>query len=546
MSQSFAAWAPLLPVAMIGTDRQATPLPGWPGEVGATLAALADARRPANASPDVDQAAADVLRAAGILTVCGLAGARPLARPASAREGARVDARPVADEPAMSRWFLWALREGPDRLQQMFFQRFAHAGLRLPHALLPTALELARVSLASRALIQPILGERGVWLARQRDEWQFAAGVVALDDHDPRQWLEGTLEQRKAFLAAERRRDPAAARARLGQALPELPAKERAELAHGLEVGLGPDDEPLLDQLRCDRGQDVRAVALGLLLRLADAAHPRRAAERIAALMSRGSLLTGRRWVIEPPAAAGADWGADQVDAAVGIANMGERAWWLYQLVRQVPLAWWPAHTGLGIKQLAAWADASEWGEALWMGWRDVLHRAPDIAWAEALLDEWPAAVGPRAVKDKPPRSVLGDRERVLWIVSPEVRERHFEAQLKSADAPLANNIVAIVSGCKVDEQIPARLSALIVQRVKEVLGFDASTGPASACNPTLALQGAIGQTLPALCCVLPLSSLAGFDDWPASPTEHPGIARHRHQGRQIIQARRALDAYLP
>ena len=546
MSPSFAAWAPLLPVAMVGTDRQATPLLAWPGEIGATLAALADAQRPPNVSPDIDQTAADVLRAAGILTVCGLAGARPLAHHAGEREAAGVDALPVADDPAISHWLLWALREGPDRLQQMFFQRFANAGLRLPHALLPTALELARASLATRGLIQPLLGERGVWLARQRKEWQFAAGVVAVDDHDPRQWTDGTLEQRKAFLAAERRRDPHAARARLVAALPELPAKERAELARGLEVGLGPDDEPLLEQLRCDRSQDVRAVALQLIVRLPDAAHPRRAAERIAALMSRGSLLAGRRWVIEPPTAAGADWKADQVDAAVGIANMGERAWWLYQLVRQVPLARWPAHTGLGIKQLAAWADASEWGEALWMGWRDVLRHAPDIAWAEALLDEWPAVGGPRAVKDVPPRSVLGDRDLVLWIVSPEARERYFEAQLKSAEAPLANNIFAIASGCKVGEQVSARLSTPIVQRIKQVLALDSSAHPATAYNPTLALQCAIGKYLPQLCCVLPLSSLADFNEWPVSPTEPANVGRYRHEGRQIIQARRALDAYLP
>ncbi len=546
MSQALSAWAPLLPVAMIGTDRQATPLPAWPGQIGATLAALAGAQRPAGVSPDVDQAAADVLRAAGVLTVCGLAGARPQVRPASGRAAAAVDALPVADDPAIAHWFLWALNEGPDRLKQMFFQRFAHAGLRLPHALLPTALELACASLASRALIQPLLGERGVWLARQRDEWQFAAGVIAVDDRDPRQWTHGTQVQRKAFLAAERARDPRAARERFIAALPELPAKERAELARGLAVGLGPDDEPLLDQLRVDRGQDVRAVALQLLLRMPDAAHPQRAAERIAALVSRGSLLGGRRWVIEPPAAVGADWKADQVDATVGIANMGERAWWLYQLVRQVPLAWWPTHTGLGIKQLAAWADASEWGEAVWMGWRDVLLHAPDVAWAEALLDEWPAVVGPRAAKDAPPRSVLGDRELVLWVVSSEVRERYFEAQLKSTEAPLAHNIFAIFTGCKVGELVSLRLSALIVRRVKQVLALNTSADNPMAYNPTLALQGAIGQYLPPLCCVLPLSFLADFDDWPVSPTEPAHVGRGRHEARQIIQARRALDAYLP
>lgn len=546
MSASLAALAPLLPVAMIGTDRQTGSLPAWPGEVGATLAALAGAQRPANASPDINQTAADVLRAAGVLTVCGLAGARPASRTARPQVAAGVDALPAVDDPALSRWLLWALREGPVRLQQMFFLRLAQAGLRLPPALLPTALELARTSLASRALIQPLLGERGVWLARQREAWQFAAGVVAHDALDPRLWAEGTLEQRKRFLADERRRDPQAARARLMAALPELPAKERAELAQGLEVGLGPDDEALLDQLRCDRGQDVRAVALQLILRLPDAAHPRRAAARVAALMSRGSLLTGRRWEIEPPAAPGADWQADQVEATVGMANMGERAWWLYQLVRQVPLGWWPRHTGLSISQLAAWADASEWGEALWMGWRDVLRQAPDITWAEALLAEWPASGGPRAVKGSPPRSVLGDRDRVLWLVSPQVRERYFEAQLRSAEGPLASTLHAIVEGCGLGELVSAGLSALIVQRVKQVLAMSPGTDATASFNPTLALQSAIGQTLPQLCCVLPLAALDDFPDWPASPTEPAALGRGRQEGHQILQARRALDAHLP
>ena len=546
MTGRLAAWAPLLPVAMIGTDRQPGPLPDWPGELGATLAALADAPRPADTPPDIDQAAADVLRAAGVLTVCGLAGARPLARAASTRPPAGDDVLPLANDAAVDHWLLWTVAEGPDRLKQLYFQRFAQAGLRLRHGLLPIALELARGSIALRALIQPLLGERGLWLARQRSEWQFAAGVITVDEHDPRQWTDGTLEQRKAFLAAERARDPRAARERFAAALPELPAKERAELARGLAVGLGPDDQPLLDQLRNDRGQDVRALALELLLRLPDAAHPKRAAERVAALMSRGSLLTGRRWVIEPPAEAGADWKADQVDPVVGIANMGQRAWWLYQLVRQVPLAWWPAHTGLGVKQLAAWADASEWGEPLWMGWRDVLRRAPDLAWADALLDEWPTVVGHRAPKDAPPRTVLGDRGLVLAIVSPAVRERYFEAQLKSADAPLADNLFALFTGCKPGELLSAPLSALVVQRVRQVLALDTSADNPTAYNATLHLQGAVGQYLPHLCCVLPLASLADFNDWPSSPTEPALVGRGRHEGRQIIQARRALDAYLP
>jgi len=537
MMRDAAAWSALLPVAMVGTDRQSGPLPRWPGEIGAAIAALAQVERP-DAGAGVDQAAADVLRAAGILAVCALAGARPQASLREAPEPAAPDTRPVADDPAVAQWFAWALRDGPDRLRQDFFLRFGRAGLRLPHALLPVALELARQSVALRPTIQPLLGERGVWLARQREDWAFAAGVVAADDHDPRHWDEGTLEQRKAFLAGERARDPAAARDRFVAALPELPAKERAELARGLSVGLGMADEPLLDQLRADRAQDVRAVALELLLRLPDAAHPRRAGERIAALMSRGTLLTGRRWVIEPPAAAADDWKADQIEPTTGIANMGQRAWWLYQLARQVPLAWWTAHTGLAPKQLAAWADGSEWAEPLWMAWRDVLRRAPDRAWAEALLDDWAGNTGPRAV--------LGDRELVLWVVSPEVRERYFEAQLKSADAPLVTNVFSIVTSCRPGETVSPRLSALVIQRVKQVLALDTTAGNPAAHHPTLHAQDAVARTLPHLCCVLPLALLADFNDWPAPPAESAAVGRARHEGRQIIQARRALDSHLP
>lgn len=540
MTSIWPAWSPLLPVAMIGTDRHAAPLPTWPGEIGVAIAALADARRPDGVSPDIDQAAADVLRTAGILTVCGLAGSRPLARESGAGAPAGADAQPVADDPAIATAFAWVLRDGPERLRQAFFLRFAQAGLRLPHAALPAALELARQSLALRATIQPLLGERGVWLARQRDDWQFGAGVVAADELDARQWSEGTLEQRKAFFARERATDPGAARDRLLAVLPELPAKERAELARGLAVSLGPADEALVDKLRADRSQDVRDVALALILRLPDAAHPRRAIERVAALMARGTLLTGRRWTITAPAEAASDWKADQVDPDVANGIMGQRAWWLYQLVRQVPLGWWTTQTGLDIKPLMAWADASEWAVAIWRGWRDVLRRAPDRAWAEALLENARGAENHRGAGALP-----GDRDLFLGMTSPEARERILQRELEAPDVLLATQIRAIVGACAPGEAISPRLSALLVARVRNALAKDTAADPGLH-NANVHAQDGVGRCLPDLCCTLPLSFLADFNDWPASTVESAAVGRARHEGRQIIQARRALDAHLP
>lgn len=528
------AWSPLLPVAMVGTDRNPAPLPAWPGPVGAAIAALAGAER-----SDGDRAASDALRAAGILAVCGLAGARPLARATGHVHAAEPDTLPAPDDPALLQSLAWTLREGPDRLRQAFFRRFAQAGLRLPHAALPQALELARSSPALRPLIQPLLGERGVWLARQRENWQFAAGVAVVDETDPRQWDEGTLEQRKAFLAAERVRDARAARERLAAALPELPARERAELARGLSAGLSIDDEPLLEQLRNDRGQDVRAVALELLLRLPDAAHPRRAMERVAAVLSRGGLLAGRRWMIEPPAQAAADWKADQIDPDVPKGAMGQRAWWLYQLVRQVPLAWWTQHTGMDARALSDWARSTEWSDALWRGWRDVLRRAPDIAWAELLLDDAQAAAGHGG------GSVHGDREMALELVSTAVRERWVMRQLASSQAALSSTLWTVASRCGAGETISANLAAPIVERVRRQLALNTESVPGTH-NVNLAEQESVGRMLPELCVALPLSFLADYDDWAASPNESPAIGRGRHAGRQIIQARHVLASCLP
>jgi len=534
MMRDTAAWAALLPVAMVGTERHAAPLPRWPGAIGAAIAALADVDRSGDGG--IDRTAADVLRAAGILAVCGLAGARPLARAERAHEAAAHDVQPLVDDPALVSAFSWAMRSGPERLKHEFLLRFAQAGVRLPHAVLPLALEQARQSSSLRALLQPVLGERGVWLARQREDWHFAAGIVTENDHDPRQWSEGTLEQRKAFLASERARDAGAARERLAAALPELAARERAELARALAVGLTLADEPLLDQLRTDRAQDVRAVALELLLRLPEAAHPRRAGERLAALLSRGPLLTGRRWSIEPPVQADDDWKADQVEATVGISGMGQRAWWLYQLARQVPLGWWTTHLGQDARHVAAWADGSDWAEPLWQAWRDVLSRAPDRAWAEALLDEWP--------KTAAPRRLLGDRELVLGMVSPQARERHFEAQLKSTDASLATQIQALAAGCESGQTISPRLSTLVLQRVHQALATEAPAGAAFH-HPIVQEQESVSRCLPLLCCVLPLPQLADFEHWPVSSLLTPAAERTRQDSRQVVQARRAL-ASLP
>lgn len=503
MSRS-TPWAALLPVAMVGTDRQPGPLPRWPGEVGALVAEAATGE-PATA----------VLRAAAVLAVCGVAGGQGAAWTAALPEAAPDDTLPPLPAGPLHAAAGWLFDEGPDRLEHDFCLALAQAGLRLPPALLPRALDAGRRSVALRAPLSPVLGERGRWLAAQHETWRYAAGVAG-DAGETATWTDGSIDQRRAFLAAERGRDPAAARDRLAAALPELAAKERADLAGVLATSLDADDEPLLDQLRADRSREVRQVALGLLLRLPDAGHPTRAIARLAALMRPDRA---RRWVIDAPDAVDPAWKDDQVDAArPSHESLGERGWWLYQLVRQAPLSWWTGHTGLTAAELRAWADGTDWAEALLRGWRDVLTRTAAPDWCEAFLAHWPATLW---------RDGSG---AVLALLPVAAREAHWLRRLKDTPVALDDVVTESLATCPPGETLSPALSTALAAGVRQRIDAGA-----------LAHDYRLRGLLPDLCCAVHPDTLGSFTDLPRGADETPGQSDSLNTVAQVVAVRRAL-----
>jgi len=505
-------WTPLLPLAMVGTERQAAALPVWPGEVGQLVV---------QAASSASALSTGVLRAAAVLATCSLAGARGPAWHEPMPAPAARDSLPELPPGPVLGWVQWTLQQGPARLQQQGCLALAEARYRLPAALLPQALELGRRSLALRPLLAPVLGERGLWLAAQREEWRYAAGVSA-EALDESRWTEGSFEQRRAFLLHERALDPAAARERLTQSLAELAAKERADLVTVLADRLGPDDEPLLDSLRPDRSREVRQAALGLLLRLPEAKHPQRALQRIAALLEAPQAPSRPSWRIEAPAAAGSDWKLDNLDPLrPKHESLGERAWWLYQLVRQVPLAAWTRHTGLTPAELLRWADAGDWAEALLRGWRDVLFAAPEAAWCEALLDEWPK------------RHLRDETAAVLALLPLPARERHWQRQLSAGSAaPVPFIVHQLLSACAAGEMLTPALSQILVETIRQ-----------RAQSRQLDGDYMLRPMLPELCCVLPIGVLDRLAQLPRHADETASFAEALHATSQVIAARQAFHA---
>ena len=516
-------WAPLLPAAMVGTDRQALPAPAvgtedwfaghWPGPIGELLCQVAGSGR---------DPATNLLRMSAVISTCALAGAGGIAS-STPQPAAAEDSLPAPADGQLLELLAWVFGDGPGRLQQQVCLALAQAGLRLPHALLPQVLDLGRRSVALRPAILPVLGERGLWLAAQNEDWAYAAGVSA-PVSDEAHWEEGSFEQRREFLRLERVRDPKNAGDRLAKSLGELSAKERAELAGVLVESLSLEDEALLDKLRGDRSREVRQAALALLLRLPSSALIGRAKTRMEALLKVERGLLRKKWAIDAPTSPASDWKDDGIEVArPKHESLGERGWWLYQLVRQVPLEWWTEHLDMKPAELCQWARSTEWAEAVLRGWRDVLFATPEPEWCEAFIDNWPAKV----LRDDP--------APVIALLPWRRRERYWENRLKTGAAPMDVLLAQMLAACPAGETLSAGLSNTLADLLHRL-----------AQTKKLADDYSLRNVLPELCCTLEIDSLDRLAQLPRHDEETPSFARAMRDVAQVIATRLALLSALP
>jgi hypothetical protein len=84
-------------------------------------------------------------------------------------------------------------------------------------------------------------------------------------------WTTFPKTQRRTFVAAVRRENPAEGRALIESVWKTEPAPVRAAVLEALAVGLGEDDKPFLDKLATDRADSVKQAALRLLARMPSA-----------------------------------------------------------------------------------------------------------------------------------------------------------------------------------------------------------------------------------------------------------------------------------
>lgn len=404
------ALASLATSALLGTDRHP---PQWPAPDGPVRELLA--RIPKDS---IEKA---LLQTAGVLGICQLAGLLP----------GKAEAAPAAvePEPQDGRIDLLAdvLLSGPERLQAEAFQALAAARTHLPHRLLPKVLECGRRSTALRPGLLAVLGRRGAWLAAQNEAWGYAAGIVSTNGTGEDVWQHGSLEQRRLYLTALRGTDATQSRELIRSAMGTEAAKERTAFIECLATSLNLEDEDLLEATLTDKSKEARQAAARLLSTLPDSRFAQRMAARVAAcLKSEKKLLRGTVFTLEAPAAYDASWKADLIEEAKPKnLTMGERAWWLLQLVRQTPLRWWETQTGMNPAECLVWAQKSDWKDVLLQGWAEAQALQRRVEWAEAFLGISLPPNGPLTIFD------------LLETLPPALRESHFLKLLTNNDSKM-------------------------------------------------------------------------------------------------------------
>ena len=389
-----SAWDEVLASALVGTERRPPP-------TGA-LASL---------GLDVDSSGlgADhaLLAAAGALGAWRRAGFVPRSdvelpppAPADARRPASAAAAQILELLVKGGVSLPCT---PRPLVEQWLRCADAGGWAVPERLLPDVLDLAVLDADLRTVVLAGVGARGRWLAAQHEPWSkaFGAGMDVTE-----RFATGTRGERMEALRQLREHDPAAARELLAEAWSTEKAGDRAEFIEVLETGLSDDDEPFLEAALDDRAGSVRSAAAHVLDGLPSSRRAQRMAARLAPLVSVGGLLRKHIDVAFP----------DEPDAAMrrdGIddnrpPSMGERAWWLAQLVRAAPLSFWeqslrldPADiVRMGSKELVeGWTNAAYWQRD--SRWAAVLFKATrnPVVLAAVASDEAASLVEPALAK---------------------------------------------------------------------------------------------------------------------------------------------------
>jgi hypothetical protein len=258
---------------------------------------------------------------------------------------------------------------------------------------LPPLLALAVTKTEIRDLVVDVIGNRGIWLAAQNPDWAWACAATGTEDLTL--WETGLPEARLGLLRRSRASDPARAREVVAATWKDESPEDRAAFLDAFSIQLTAADEQFLEGALGDKRREVRKAATKLLSRLPDSKFATRMFERADKHIhfipgEAGGLLKLKRSKsaridLNLPNELEASWQRDGIEAKPP-KGVGEKAWWIIQLLEVTPLIHWTEKWSISSSEIVTTAIASEWKSDLIEGWLRAALLQRDSQWAEALF----------------------------------------------------------------------------------------------------------------------------------------------------------------
>lgn len=364
-------WDRLVASAVLGTARAPLPPLDADGELGRLLR-LATESEPAERVLSFGALLGQYRRA-------GFVAPPPNGAPLQSTPAPEADLPPCSAR--ATRHVTQILTERPLLLPE-WCRAAAAQGVRASDELL--VLLLARAP--SEPLVSSVLGARGEWLARQQPEW---ARLLEPTADLEQAWHTGQRAERLRALRRLRDGEPERGLSLVAATFAEESPEDRESIIVALSAGLSMADEPFLEQVLGDRRKAVRRAAASLLSRLPESRLAARAAARALPLLEfvpgKSSFFRKKKpeLVVRLPEKHDPELERDGVEPKRD-SGLGERAAILAQLIAATPLSAWPFSSE--VEELISTALATEWSQALILGFLRAAGGQRRQDWAEALL----------------------------------------------------------------------------------------------------------------------------------------------------------------
>jgi Family of unknown function (DUF5691) len=269
----------------------------------------------------------------------------------------------------------------------------ANAKLRAPFELLDRLIHKANFDSSLRESVLPVLGARGLWLAKHLDYGAWVGGS-SLDESV---WELGLPAQRRDYLTTLRTSDPQHALQKLEAVWKQEPAKIRSDLIATLEMNLSMHDEEFLENALNDKAKDVCETAAKLLTKLPDSRLMGRMKARVTPLLQytpegKAGMLglkkgTPAKLEVALPETCDKAMQRDGIELKPpSWQKIGEKAFWFKQMLEITSLELWEKSLNATPTELVTATNKHEYQKLILEAWRSSLrHYRYNLAWADAL-----------------------------------------------------------------------------------------------------------------------------------------------------------------